>query len=169
MDKAIVLVVMALGALMLLKALTPSSAPARGSLRPVARRFMTPRELAMLDILERCLPQYRFHAQVSMGALLNAAPNPTRRRVPSDRNAFAQKIVDFVAQDRTTGAIVALIEVDDASHNLERDGKRDAMTEHAGYRTVRIGRGVPAKLQDVRVAIAALLPAQMAENNRSMA
>lgn len=169
MDKIVIFAMIAVGAIIMLRGLTPSPAPRQGIPRPVAKRFMTARELAMLDVLERCLPQYRFHAQVSMGALLNAAPNPSRRRVPSDRNAFAQKIVDFVAQDRATGAIVALIEVDDAMHNLERDGKRDAMTEHAGYRTVRIGRGVPARLQEVRVAIAALLPAQPAPEHRSVA
>ncbi len=128
MGKSLALLILVFAAVMILQGLTRSAKPAMRGLKPVARRFMTPRELAVLDILERCLPQYRFHAQVSMGALLNAAPNPLRRRMPSDRNAFAQKIVDFVAQDRTTGAIVALIEVDDATHNAERDCARDEMT-----------------------------------------
>lgn len=157
MGKSIALVILMFAAVMILQGLTRSAKPAIRGLKPVARRFMTPRELAMLDILERCLPQYRFHAQVSMGALLNAAPNPLRRRMPSDRNAFAQKIVDFVAQDRSTGAIVALIEVDDATHNAERECARDEMTRGAGYPTVRISRAVPARFQDVRAVVLPLL------------
>ena len=169
MGKSIALVVLVFAAVMILQGLSRSARPATRGLKPVARRFMTPRELAMLDILERCLPQYRFHAQVSMGALLNAAPNPLRRRMPSDRNAFAQKIVDFVAQDRSTGAIVALIEVDDASHDANKDAARDEMTRGAGYQTVRIGRAVPAKLQDVRAVVLPLLSPMPASNQWNVA
>lgn len=128
-----------------------SSAP-----RLVAKRFMTPRELAMLAILERMLPEYRFHAQVAMGALLKAPARLVGKTTPADRNAFSQKIVDFVAQDRATGAIVALIEVDDSSHDAVRDRTRDAMTGHAGYRTIRIGRAVQPRTHEVRAAVAVL-------------
>ncbi|WJM30032.1 DUF2726 domain-containing protein (plasmid) [Novosphingobium resinovorum] len=84
----------------------------------------------MLIALERALPHCRIHAQVAMGALLKAPTNPLRKSRHSDRNAFSQKIVDFVAQDRATGAILALIEVDDYSHNAARDRARDAMTSY---------------------------------------
>ena len=59
---------------------------------------MTGREEAMLIVLEEIFPMYRFHAQVAMGALL---------------------------KDPTTGRVVALIEVDDGSHNAARDRIRD--------------------------------------------
>ena len=58
---------------------------------------------------------YRFHAQVAMGALL---------------------------KDPTTGRVVALIEVDDGSHNAARDRIRDTMTGAAGYRPFRIPASV---------------------------
>src|SRR3546814_3545914 len=77
---------------------------------------------------------YRFHAQVAMGALLKAPARPGQRSSPADRNAFSQKIVDFVVQDPTTGKIVAPIEVDDWSHSAARNRIRDAMTAGAGYR-----------------------------------
>lgn len=85
--------------------------------KPVSKPFLTKREAAMLIALERALPHCRIHAQVAMGALLKAPTNPLRKSRHSDRNAFSQKIVNFVAQDRATGAILALIEVDDYSHN----------------------------------------------------
>lgn len=166
MDKHIAIVIALLGVFMILKALTGAGAGI-GARRPLAKRFMTPRELAMLDILERCLPEYRFHAQVAMGALLKAPPRLMGKSHPADRNAFSQKIIDFVAQDRATGAIVALIEVDDASHNAQRDSRRDAMTSHAGYRTIRIGRAVQPRVHEVRVAIAPLLQAHAIQGNAS--
>lgn len=156
MDKSLAVVVALLCGLILLKALAGSGGALRGAARPIARRFMTARESAMLDILERCFPEYRFHGQVAMGALLKAPPRLIGKNSPADRNAFSQKIIDFVAQDRATGAIVALIEVDDASHNAEKDRTRDAMTGNAGYRTIRIGRAVQPKLHEVRAVMAEL-------------
>ena len=129
-----------------------------GPPRPVAKRFLTGREQAMLVALERVLPHCRIHAQVAMGALLKAPDSPVRRRRLSDRNAFSQKIVDFVAQDRASGAILALIEVDDWSHVLSRDLARDAMTGHAGYRTIRIPAQARPTFGDVHAAVASLLP-----------
>jgi very-short-patch-repair endonuclease len=139
--------------LVLLKALAGiNTAP-----KPVSKPFLTKRETAMLVALERALPHCRIHAQVAMGALLKAPTNPLRKARHSDRNAFSQKIVDFVAQDRATGAILALIEVDDYSHNAARDRARDAMTAHAGYRTVRIGRSVQPRFEEVHQAVSSLL------------
>ncbi len=115
---------------------------------PVARRFMTTREQAMLAALEHILPMYRIHAQVAMGALLKVPSVPGRRVTPADWNPFARKIVDFVVEDPTTGRVIALIEVDDSSHDADKDRERDMMTARAGYRTVRIpartGPTVPA-------------------------
>src|SRR3546814_14259874 len=73
-----------------------------------------------------------------MGALLKAPARPGQRSSPADRNAFSQKIVDFVVQDPNTGKIVALIEVDDWSHSAARNRIRDVMTAGAGYRTFHI-------------------------------
>lgn len=156
MEKSIAVIV-AVGCLvLLLKALTGGGG-GKGAPKPVAKRFLTAREAAMLEILEGLMPHCRFHAQVAMGALLDAPRIAGKRRLPSDRNAFASKIVDFVAQDRATGELLALIEVDDSSHQAEKDRSRDAMTSGAGYRTVRIGREVAPKVDQVRHAIAGLL------------
>lgn len=155
MDKSIAILV-ALGCIaLLIKALTGGASGRKPA--PVAKPFMTRREMAMLDILERLVPECRFHAQVSMGALLDAPKVMGKPRHPSDRNAFSQKIVDFVMQDRRTGAIVALIEIDDSSHRPDRDRARDTITTGAGYRTVRIGRSVQPNFNEVRIAVAGLI------------
>jgi len=156
-----------IGVILLLKALSTGKG-VFGPPRPMAKRFLTDREAAMMVALETALPRCRIHAQVAMGALLKAPPRLIGKSHPADRNAFSQKVVDFVAQDRATGAIVALIEVDDWSHNAQRDSKRDAMTAHAGYRTIRIGRSVQPRIHEVRAAISPLFHSSAAQGgNRS--
>lgn len=126
------------GVTAILVAWLKGSTEGSGPPAPVARPLMTQRERAVLAQLERILPAYRIHAQVAMGALLKVPARPGRRSHHSDRNAFAQKIIDFVVEDPATGRVVALIEVDDRSHDPSKDRTRDAMTGAAGYRTLRI-------------------------------
>ena len=107
----------------------------------IAKPFLTAREQPMLIILEQLLPGYRIHAQVAMGALLKVKARSGQKGTPSDRNAVSQRIVDFVVQGRSTGHVIALIEVDDLMHRADADARRDAMTARAGYRTIRIAAG----------------------------
>lgn len=104
-----------------------------------ARELMTPNELEFLVRLEAAVPEYRFHSQVCMGAILD--PVISERRNPRlhrlTRWKYSQKIIDFVAQNRKTGKIVAIIELDDRSHLMGKDQLRDAMLHDAGYKTVR--------------------------------
>lgn len=104
-----------------------------------AKPLLSANELEFLSRLESAVPELRFCPQVAMGALLDPAvskkENPSRHA--SLRGTFAQKMIDFVAMDRKTGAIVAIIELDDRTHNEEKDAKRDAMLKSAGYKTVR--------------------------------
>lgn len=128
-------VIIFIGCLIALFALLKS---AGGPPTPIAKPFMTKREQAMLLAIEQILPMYRVHAQVSMGALLAAPKRSGQRFNPADRNAFSQKIVDFVIVDPTMGKVIALVELDDRSHHAAKDRKRDAMTAGAGYKTIRI-------------------------------
>lgn len=108
--------------------------------RPAFKRktLLTPNELEFLARLESSAPELRFHAQVSMGALLDpAASSKDGREYFRARGMFSQKIVDFVAQARADGSIVAIIELDDRTHNSDKDGRRDAMLSSAGYKVVR--------------------------------
>lgn len=106
-----------------------------------ARPLLTDRERAALAIIERILPHARIYVQVSMGALLQPARGTSKRNYMNVRNRFSQKMVDFVAEDRASGAILALIELDDRSHNPIKDIMRDRMTASAGYHTIRLPSG----------------------------
>lgn len=130
---------------------------------PIAKEFMTRREQAMLAALEQVLPRYRVHAQVAMGALLTVPRQLGRRSTPTDRNAFAQKIVDFVIFDPTTGKIVALVELDDRTHDARKDRTRDAMTTRAGYQTIRIPASARPTIPTALAAIGHLREASVSD------
>ena len=127
------LVIVALGAIALL-------AMRRGRGPQVkARPLMTENETEFLNRLEAAAPELRFHAQTCMGALLEpvVSRGADRTAYYRIRGAFGQKIVDYVAQRRDDGRIVAIIELDDRSHDPAKDARRDAMLAMAGYRVIR--------------------------------
>ena len=110
----------------------------KGSPEFKAKPFLTPNELEFLGRLEAAVPEYRFHAQVAMGALLDpAVSRKDAQEYFRVRGMIAQKIVDFVAQSRKDGRIKTIIELDDRTHDSEKDAKRDAMLASAGFRTIR--------------------------------
>lgn len=86
--------------------------------------------------LKRALPEFEVFTQVAMGAIL--APNADRnsRRYHQIRGSFSQKIIDFLVCDPSL-KVVAIIELDDRTHNASRDEKRDAMLQCANYRVLR--------------------------------
>jgi hypothetical protein len=102
------------------------------------KALLTANELEFLRRLEAAAPELRFCPQVSMGALLDPAVSRSDGKAYYRlRGMFSQKIVDFVAQRRNDGAIMAIIELDDRTHNSGEDTKRDSMLASAGYKIVR--------------------------------
>ena len=103
-----------------------------------AKPFLTPNELEFLGRLEAAVPEYRFHAQAAMGALLDpAVSRKDAKEFFRVRGMISQKIVDFVAQSRRDGSVKAIIELDDRTHDSEKDARRDAMLASAGFQTIR--------------------------------
>ncbi|WP_457350897.1 DUF2726 domain-containing protein [Sphingomonas sp. UYP23] len=94
------------------------------------------RRLLQVRVRIRTLPKIG-DGHLIRGSFLHHAPGHYLRT----RYKFSSKIVDFVIEDRASGAILALVELDDRSHDAARDRQRDAMTASAGYRTVRLHAG----------------------------
>jgi len=102
------------------------------------KQLLTSNELEFLARLETAAPELRFLAQVSMGALIEpAVSRKDAKAYYRLRGMFSQKIVDFAAQDKEDGSIIAIIELDDRTHHPDRDQKRDTMLASAGYRIIR--------------------------------
>ena len=53
------------------------------------------------------------------------------------RAKFDRKIADFVICERRTLIVVAVVELDDRTHDAQADRQRDAITRAAGYQTIR--------------------------------
>ena len=127
-----------------------------GSLPVRAAPLMTKRERVVCAMIERAVPHARVHAQVSMGAILRPAAGLDRSRSTSVRNRFSSKRVDFVLEDRASGDIIAIVELDDRTHNRSADRQRDRMTSRAGYLTIRLG-SIRHTFATVRQALAEAL------------
>ena len=114
------------------------SAPAgKGAARIAARAPMTANELHFYGHLRAALPDALVLAQVSFGALLvplGVAEGSSAWWAV--RNRFGQKIADFVVLD-LRGGVLAVVELDDRTHDQRRDAARDAMLVGAGLRVVR--------------------------------
>ena len=119
----------------------------------VAKPLMSHSEREALPLIERSVPRCRVHAQVAMGALIKPQKGLSKSQHTSTRKRFNQMIVDFVLEDRSTGAVVALVELDDRTHDSDKDARRDALTRAAGYQTIRI----PAKTPLTQPSIDAIL------------
>jgi hypothetical protein len=129
----------------------------RGAPPVSAKPFLTGNEREFLGRLERALPEARIHAQVAMGALLQPSVRgggrEANRHRLSVRARFDRKIVDYVVEDRRSGRILALVELDDRTHDRRRDKARDAMTARAGYRTVRFESRAKPDAAGIRAAV----------------
>jgi len=118
----------------------------------VKKEFLTEHEIKFYYMLKNILPEMNIMCQVSLGALLRNSTNFWKR------GFFDQKIADFVITDQKL-KVVAIIELDDPSHDAkgrrEKDEKRDAMLQSAGYRTLRYdGRMLPEE-EEIRYDIIA--------------
>ncbi|MCJ2180152.1 DUF2726 domain-containing protein [Novosphingobium album (ex Hu et al. 2023)] len=125
-----------------------------GALQVTARPLMTPIERQTILFIETAMPGTRVHAQVSMGALLQPRRGLDRSSYFSTLNRFNSKRVDFIVEDRATGRVLLIVELDDKTHDARADAARDHMTARAGYVTVRLPAGCRPTAQNVRERIA---------------
>lgn len=100
----------------------------------VPKPILTENEIEFLHRLQRALPEYHVFPQVALGAILDATNEKGRL---AKRGKFSQKIADYVVCERMTMTILAIIELDDKTHNKRKDQERDAMLGAAGYRVIR--------------------------------
>ena len=143
--------------LVLLLAALGLAAALRGAPKlPVkSRRLMTSRERDVISMIETAVPHCRVHAQVAMAALVDCTGGLTRAQRASTRNRFDRKVVDFVLEDRSSGDVLAIVELDDRTHSAAKDRARDEITAAAGYRTIRLPAGKRPDQLGVRAQILA--------------
>lgn len=155
-SNVITLVVIAGAGAVALAVLKAKLATHGGEAKFKPKPLLTANEMEFLARLEAAAPELRIFPQVAMGALMEpAVPRGDRKAYYRLRGMFSQKIVDFVAQRRSDGGIVAVIELDDRTHDADKDARRDEMLKSAGYRILRWNS---KKKPDAAAIRAALFP-----------
>jgi hypothetical protein len=99
--------------------------------------LLTPNETEFFHRLQRALPAYRVFPQVSFAALLTDDGALSRKARWTLRARFDRKIADYVVCEAGSLKVIALVELDDRTHDASADRQRDAITRAAGYRTFR--------------------------------
>lgn len=118
-----------------------------------SKPMMTANEQEFFQRLNTALPEHHIFAQVSLGALLQPNVKGDNRKYYSVRGTFAQKIADYVIADRDL-KVVAIVELDDRTHKSDKDGKRDAMLEQAGYTVIRWNSKKKPTIEEIAARIA---------------
>lgn len=114
------------------------------------KSLMTNNEFEFFNRLIKALPEYYIFSQVSMAAILDVdRKNTNIKYIQAIRNTFDRKIIDYVVYNKNK-EIVAIIELDDRTHNPEKDKKRDSMLWQAGYRTIRFQSKNKPTIEEIR-------------------
>lgn len=108
---------------------------ARGGIE--SRQILTANELEFFHRLVKALPHYWVFPQVAANALLKVQAGVSKSQQHAIRNRFAQKHVDFVVCERESLNVLAIIELDDKTHNTAKDKVRDELFAEGGYVTHR--------------------------------
>jgi hypothetical protein len=118
----------------------------QGARFQIKKALLSEPEQILYGRLVRALPEFHILAQVAFSQIIFVAGGDGKENF--QKNATAkQKVADYVVCDKRFG-IMAIIELDDSSHNRARDAKRDAIFEEAGTSLVRWNvRNIPSEEQ----------------------
>lgn len=119
-----------------------------------AKPILTPNEVEFFQRIRRAAPDLYIFPQVSMAAFMEpAARNKEGRRWLDDFRRISQKRIDYGIFSQKL-ELLAIIELDDKTHDKAQDAQRDGYTRSAGIKTLRFeSRARPTILQ-LRSAIA---------------
>ena len=78
---------------------------------------------------------------------------PIGRRSRSRCSAFDRKRMDYVVCTREGAHLIAVVELDDRTHDPQKDANRDAMLASAGIRTVRFPSHPRPSAMEIRAEV----------------
>ena len=103
----------------------------------VKKSILTNNEKEFYSRLLKAKPDHlHILTQIAMASILTTKSGLGRRLTNSIRSRFNRKIIDFAVFDKDFN-LLFVIELDDRTHNSERDAERDNMLLAAGIKTVR--------------------------------
>lgn len=119
-----------------------------------AKGLLTENEREFFGRLVSALPAHFVFPQVAMSALLEASGGNNKTR-HSDFLRIAQQRVDFLICNAAC-RVVAVIELDDRTHNKRKDQVRDQRLMQANIPTIRYQSSSRPTLAQIQQAIAAV-------------
>lgn len=123
-----------------------------------ARSLLTGNEIEFFRRLRRALPQEYIFPQVALSALIE--PRSRNEKHLRDFRKISQKRVDYAIYTSDL-QLVAIVELDDRTHNRMADAERDAFVASAGIRTLRFESRNKPTVEQIRAAV---FPAAPVEN-----
>jgi len=123
-----------------------------------ARSLLTGNEIEFFRRLRRALPQEYIFPQVALSALIE--PRSRSEKHLRDFRRISQKRVDYAIYTSDL-QLVAIVELDDRTHNRMADAQRDAFVASAGIRTLRFESRNKPTVEQIRAAV---FPAAPVEN-----
>lgn len=121
-----------------------------------AKSPLTPNEVEFYRRLQKALPEFDVMPQVAMSSLIDTDLAEDHPEYWAQRHRFAQKVVDFVVYRRKPVGVIALIELDDRTHDANKDAMRDAMTREAGLVTLRFESRSKPSVEEIRRKVLAV-------------
>jgi hypothetical protein len=123
-----------------------------------AKQLLTDNELEFMERLRIALPEFQISPQVAMGALVEVTLPRSHPDFWAARREFAEKIVDYVVSSPGRLEVVAVIELDDKTHDATKDALRDELLSSVGIRTIRFqsrAKPTPAEIRSRLLQVAA--------------
>lgn len=125
-----------------------------------ARPILTRAELSFYRHLVRALERIGgvdVFPQVSMSAIIETTPGLDARERMAVRSTFNRKYVDFVIIDGSTRPLL-IVELDDRTHEEDKDRRRDAIMAAAGIATLRISGSAARDDREIERRLRQMLP-----------
>lgn len=121
-------------------------------------RFLSPAELSFYHILKQALStDYEIFGKVRIADVIQPEKNLNQRSYRIALNKVAQKHFDYVICDPKTLSIIAVVELDDKSHDNEKTIRRDDFVNEAcksaGIKLIRFKAKSGYQVQDIRDVI----------------
>lgn len=110
--------------------------------------IMTPNEVEFFRRISKAVPDAFVFPQVAMSALIAPRETDGKKRMAAFRK-ISQKRVDWAIYTKDMN-IVCIVELDDRTHDPEKDALRDAMLDSAGIPTVRWDSRKKPPVGDIR-------------------
>lgn len=121
-------------------------------------RFFSPAELSFYHILKQAFsPDYEIFGKVRIADVIQPKRKLNHRLRRIALNKVAQKHFDYVICDPKTLSIIAVVELDDKSHDNEKTIRRDDFVNEAcksaGIKLIRFKAKSGYQVQDIRDVI----------------